>query len=100
MSQLKTDEITIRGVKYTVSEMSFKTRKAWLGKIKEGDSLGSVSLLAHACTVDPSFASQEAAEGEAPEVIDGLAAKALQVSGIRTGDAAAAGNAETAEKKG
>jgi len=84
MSQLKTDKITIRGVEYTVREMSFKTRKAWIQKVKEGDALGSVSLLAASCTVQPAFSSQEAAEEEAPEVIDGLAAKVLHVSGIKT----------------
>jgi hypothetical protein len=80
VSQLLTSRVTVRGVEYTVQELTGK-QMAGLRKLLEKDKTRMEAWLMTACCVDPKI-ENEAAAMELPQVVlDKVSAEIMRLSG-------------------
>lgn len=79
MSTLLTNTITVRGVAYEVREINGRTMREVRKRIKDAPETVE-AFLAWACTVEPKFASEQAAADESHLVLKALSEEAFRLS--------------------
>jgi len=85
MSELLTNAITVRGVTYTVKEISGRHMREIRKRLKDAPETVE-AYMAWAFAVEPKFASEQAAADEPHAILKAISEEAFRLSAAKDGD--------------